>query len=130
VSDSPNRTREIQVLEQEAEALVAHQLDLLAQLERQLRAVHRTMRDIEKLRSARHRVGPQLTNVAREETLAHLATTIADVDSNITIEHECCGEMLVTVTAMRERIARLQGRVASGSIPDDSDPPSHGSGAA
>ena len=39
--------RQMDLLEQDAELLAAYQLDLLAQLERQLRAVHLTMRHIE-----------------------------------------------------------------------------------
>jgi hypothetical protein len=49
----------------EAEVLVAYQLDLLARIEHQLRSVHKTMRQIEKLRSSQHRVGPELSNGQR-----------------------------------------------------------------
>ena len=42
--------------------LAIYQLDLLADVERQVRAVQHTMRHIEKLRGVRQRVGPELSN--------------------------------------------------------------------
>ena len=44
------------VLEDMAEWLAVEQLDLLAQVEAQVRAVHHTMRSIEKLRGGRHHI--------------------------------------------------------------------------
>jgi prefoldin subunit 5 len=107
-----HRAREIRAFEEEAEALATYQLDLLAQLERQIRAVHNTMRDIEKLRSAKHRVGPELSNGQREDTLAHLANAIEDLDSHMSSEHECCADMQATIAQMRDRIVGLRQRVA------------------
>jgi hypothetical protein len=52
----------VEAFEAEAELLAVHQLDLLSQLEAQLRAVHKTMRIIEKLRSEKHWIGPRLGN--------------------------------------------------------------------
>ncbi len=113
MDDRAHRSREIRTLEQEAEVLVTYQIDLLAQLERQIRAVHHTMRHIEKLRATKHRVGPKLSNGEREDTLAYLADEIADLDTHITAEHDCCGEMQVTISQMRERVAALRRRVQS-----------------
>jgi chaperonin cofactor prefoldin len=112
MSENSHRSAEIRAFEQEAEALATYQLDLLAQLERQLRAVHHTMRHIEKLRDAKHRVGPELSNGKREETLAQLAADIADLDSHITSEHDCCVDMQSTIAQMRERISHLRGHMA------------------
>jgi chromosome segregation ATPase len=111
-SSDPNRQSEIRAFEEEAEVLAAYQLDLLAQLERQLRAVHHTMRRIERLRSPDHRVGPELSNGQRLATLRDLSDEIADLESHIKIEHECCDEMLATIAQMRERITHLRTRAS------------------
>jgi prefoldin subunit 5 len=108
-----HRDNQIRAFEEEAEALATYQLDLLAQLERQIRAVHNTMRYIEKLRGSTHRVGPELSNGQREDTLAHLSAAIADLDSHIGSEHECCGDMQATIAQMRERITELRRRIAA-----------------
>jgi uncharacterized coiled-coil protein SlyX len=126
MSDQSHRAREIGAFEDEAEVLVACQLDLLAQLERQLRAVHKTMRDIEKLRVVRKRVGPELTNGEREDTLAHLSTAVADLDAHISMQHDCCTDMQATITRMRERVAALRRSVSSHPAAVE-DPSSQGS---
>ena len=110
--DQSSRAVQIRAFEEEAEALATYQFDLLAHLERQIRAVHHTMRHIEKLRSLQHRVGPALSNGQREETLDHLADEVMDFDAHITTEHECCVDMQSTIAHMRERISRLCVRVA------------------
>jgi hypothetical protein len=115
------RAKELERFEAEAEVLVAYQLDFLAQLERQLRAVHKTMRDIEKLRSSRNRrVGPELTNGEREDTLVHLSNALSDVEDHIGSEHDCCADMQTTIAHMRERLARMR-RLVPGSVSDRSD---------
>ena len=55
------------VVEQEAGSLVVYQLDLLAQLEHQLRAVHQSMRRIETLR-AKDRPGAGLYETGKKST--------------------------------------------------------------
>jgi hypothetical protein len=55
-----SRERVLATFEQDAETLVTYELDLLAELERQIRAVHRTMRHIEKLRAPTLRIGPEI----------------------------------------------------------------------
>jgi hypothetical protein len=82
------------VVERETEYLVAFQLDLLAQLEHQLRAVHHTMRQIEKLRSAKDRVGDELSNGHKIETLDHLAEELGLIDEELRTQHESCQLML------------------------------------
>lgn len=121
MGDSLVRAKEIERFEAEAEILVAYQLDFLAQLERQLRAVHKTMRDIEKLRSTRNRrVGPELTNGEREATLVHLSTAVSEVEAHISSEHDCCADMHATIVHMRERLARMR-RLVSRSASASSD---------
>jgi hypothetical protein len=68
--ESSHRAHQIHLFERDADMLAVYQVDLLAQVERQVRAVHHTMRHIEKLRSARTRVGPELSNGQRDEVLA------------------------------------------------------------
>ncbi len=93
--------------------LVVYQLDLLADLERQLRAVQHTMRHIEKLRAVRMRVGPALSNGQRESTLKSLADEIHTLESHLTIEQSCCADMHMTIAHMRERVIRLRERTAA-----------------
>jgi enoyl-CoA hydratase/carnithine racemase len=100
------------LVEQEAEHLVVHQLDLLAQLERQLRAVRLTMRRIEKLRGAQNRIGDELSNGQKLDTLDHLADEVHVIDRELQTQHESCQLMLATVEKMRERLRPL--RQASG----------------
>jgi hypothetical protein len=102
------RGPQIRRFEQDAEKLVVYQLDLLAQLERQLRAVHHTMRHIEKLRSAKDRVGPELSNGARGAELVNLSDEVAQLDVHFKVEHECCTEMQITIAQMQNLLAELR----------------------
>jgi chaperonin cofactor prefoldin len=95
-------------LEFDAEVLVALQLDLVAQLERQLRAVHRTMRQIEQLRNAKRRVGPELSNGEKSTTLNHLTDELTAIDHELKTQHESCREMQTTVDKMRARLRAMQ----------------------
>ena len=92
------------------EVLVAHQLDLDAQLEKQLRAVHHTMRRIEQLRGARRRRGGSVTlsNGARENTLDHLSAELTSIDTELDTQHELCLEMQTTVEKMRARLRAMR----------------------
>lgn len=99
------------IVEQEAEALVVYQLDLLAQLEHQLRAVHLTMRQIEKLRSAKDRIGDELSNGQKIDTLDHLMGEIEIIEQELATQHDSCRVMLETVEHMRQRLRQI--RVAS-----------------
>jgi phage-related tail protein len=97
------------VVEGEAEVLVAYQLDLLAQLECQLRAVHRTMRQIEKLRSATaRREGATPSNGEKLDALEHLTREVEAIDRELATQHESCGLMLETVETMRGRLDQLR----------------------
>ena len=112
-----DRDRRIRRFEQEAEKLVVYQLDLLAQLERQLRAVHQTMRHIEKLRSAKDRIGPELSNGARGDELVNLSDEIAQLDVHFRTEHECCTEMQIAIANMQNRLAELHQHVSTDRSP-------------
>jgi uncharacterized coiled-coil protein SlyX len=106
---SDQRARQLEALETDAEVLVAHQLDLVAQLEKQLRAVHHTMRRIEQLRAAkRRREGSvPLSNGARHNTLDHLSAELTSIDTELDTQHELCLEMQTTVEKMRARLRAM-----------------------
>jgi hypothetical protein len=116
------RERQLEALETDAEILVTHQLDLVAQLERQLRAVHHTMRRIEQLRTAkRRRAGSAtLSNGARDNTLEHLSEELTSIDTELDTQHELCLEMQATVDKMRARLRAM--RHVSVSTPPSDDP--------
>ena len=102
------RAPQIAEFEWEAEVLVAHQLDLVAQIERQLRAVHRTMRQIEQLRSAKRRVGHELSNGQKSHTLQHLTEELTAIDQELSTQHESCLEMQSTVEKMRAQLRAMR----------------------
>jgi hypothetical protein len=113
--------------EDDAEVLFVQHLDLLAQLEAQLRAVHHTMRRIERLRGGSRRVGPELANGERESILLGLAKEIDELDRHVAIEHDCCRAMHTTIGEMQHCVATLK-RLASRlhktrepSAPEDAD---------
>lgn len=94
----------VRAFEDEAEVLLAYQLDLLAQLESQLRATHQMMRQIEKLRTARKRVGPELSNGQRGDALAHLSAELDGLDAQVNAQRELCVDMHRTVDAMHGKL--------------------------
>jgi hypothetical protein len=116
------RAATIQTLEKEAELLVVHQLDLLAQIEAQLRAVHHAMRRIERLRNAKLRVGVELSNGQRRTTLTELSSDIAELDKQLTEEHDCCRLMQATIKKMQQRLSALKH--TAGQLENEGDPAS------
>lgn len=120
--DTSRNAPELDILEQDAEMLAVYQLDLLADVERQLRAAHQTMRHIEKLRGLKHRIGPELSNGQRENTLTSLDQEISALESHLEIEHSCCADMHATITKMRDRMAELRRSTSSPGVqsPDSS----------
>jgi uncharacterized coiled-coil protein SlyX len=125
-----SRAAGVRALEEDAELLVLDQLDMLAQVEAQLRAVHHTMRRIEKLRAAKHRRNtPEPSNGERSDALAGLAEELRALDEHLTQQHACGREMQVTVERMHQRLKGLRGAVARapetafGARPDPSKPP-------
>jgi chaperonin cofactor prefoldin len=109
--DDSTRAAVLRAFEGEAEILAVHQLDLLAQLEAQLRAVQHTMRCIEKLRATRHRVGPELTDVGRGETLKVLASELEAIDNELRVQHQSCEDMQRTIGDMQARLKPLRRTV-------------------
>jgi uncharacterized coiled-coil protein SlyX len=108
MEEPTNRASIISSLEREAELLVAHQLDLLAQIEAQLRSVHHAMRRIERMRGAPKRVGAELSNGERRTMLVGLSAEIAELDKHLAEEHEGCALMQTTIRRMQERVAKLK----------------------
>ena len=96
------------MVEQEAEQLVVYQLDLLAQFEHQLRAVHLTLRHIEKLRRDKDRAGSALSKGQKIETLDFLIHQLNLIDQELNTQHESCQLMLATMHKMREELRRLR----------------------
>jgi hypothetical protein len=113
--------------EADAELLFVQHLDLLAQLEAQLRAVHHTMRRIERLRGGSRRVGPELANGERETILSGLAKEVDELDHHIAVEHTCCLDLHTTIVDMQQRVGTLKRLAArlqeprAASAPDDAD---------
>jgi hypothetical protein len=102
------RTEVILEFEADAELLFVQHLDLLAQLEAQLRAVHHTMRRIERLRGGSRRIGPELVNGERETILSGLAKEVDELDRHIAVEHHCCLDLHTTILGMQQRVATLK----------------------
>ena len=98
----------IEEFEDDAEVLFVQHLDLLAQLEMQLRAVHHTMRAIERLRGGSRRVGPELANGERENIVLGLAREIDELDRQIAIEQHCSRAMHTTISILQQRVATLK----------------------
>jgi hypothetical protein len=109
----------VKAFEGEAELLAVHQLDLLSQLEAQLRAVHRTMRIIEKLRSDKHRVVRELEHDERVAALSALASELGAIDEELQVQHRSCGDMQELIRGMQTRLSTMraiatgQGRASS-----------------
>jgi hypothetical protein len=120
-------------LEDDAELLVAYQLDL-AQIEAQLRSVHHTMRGIEQLRGPRFRVGPELSNAQSHDTMTALAKQFAVLDAHLQGQHESCRAMQDIVEKMQERLSALRASagqvVRRGRASDHDQEPTDNGGAA
>jgi hypothetical protein len=102
--------------------LAISHLDLLAQLERQLRAVHQTMRHIDKLRHLKRRVEPAAPVAADQ---LHVAPTSLDEDiealeSHLHVEHSCCSHMRDTIIKMQCRVADLRKHASAIDAPPSS----------
>jgi hypothetical protein len=115
-----NRTSTIRALEAAAEQLVVYHLDLLAQIEAQLRTAHHTMRRIDRLRTARRRSGLELTDGQRQATLTTLSQEVTALDDHLRAEHECCVLMHETIKQMQARLTDLKESAAR--LDNDSEP--------
>jgi hypothetical protein len=96
------------VIEDEAEFLLAHQLDLLVQLESQLRAVRKTMAGTHTLRQQKYRVGPELTDGEQGDAMAKLGSAIEDIDGQLQVQHASCEDMLTCIRTMQARLLTLR----------------------
>jgi hypothetical protein len=65
------------------------------------------MRHIERLRSAKNRVGPELSNGRRESELIGL-----DVEVGGALDAGCCMDMRDTIAKMQARVADLRRRTS------------------
>ncbi len=106
-SSHVSRKRDLELM---AEWLALEQLDLLAQVEAQLRSVHRTMRAIEKLRGGEHHVGPELSNGERGTVLTGLADEVGVLEEQLSAQEGCCHAMMDTVDKMQKRLAESRQR--------------------
>ena len=106
--DPKIRAKAIRDFEEQAEELVVFQLDLLAHLEQQLRAAHHLMRDIEKLRSVKKRVGPELSNGERGDTLSHLDSELDALDIQVRTQRHLCSDMHQTINQMQTKLEHVR----------------------
>ena len=60
------------------------------------------MRKIEKLRSSQHRVGPELSNGQRAETLEKLHTELDALEGELQTQREMCDDMHGTIDKMQD----------------------------
>jgi hypothetical protein len=118
-----DREKQYRALEEEAEVLVNYQVDLIGQLERQLRAIHHTMRQIEKLRGSALRVGRELSNGEKVDTLRHLSDELFSIDHELATQHESCMEMQTAIGEMRGRLRVLRQTTEPDGASSDSEQP-------
>jgi hypothetical protein len=104
----PSRSLILRDLEGFAQHLNEHQLDLIAQIESHLRAVHHAMLRIGGLRAARHRVGPELSNGERRTALFGLADEISAIEAQLELQADTCREMHAIVRRMQEGASDLR----------------------
>lgn len=95
---------------QGAEFLTLYQLDLLAQVEQQVRAVHSTMRRIERLKQ---RGRGELSNDQRAETLDELAGELSSLDVHLLMQHDVARDMQDTINQMKRRVNMLRQHAAA-----------------
>jgi flagellar biosynthesis chaperone FliJ len=102
--DPKDPAQAVAAFEENAEELVTYQLDLLAHLERQLRAAHHLMRNIEKLRNVKNRrVGKELSNIERVDTLSHLDAELDELDTHVRTQRQLCSDMHQTINRCKGR---------------------------
>jgi uncharacterized coiled-coil protein SlyX len=107
--DETSRVIEQCGVDEMADWLAGQQLDLLAQVDAQLRAVHRVLRRIEKVRAARHAEGPLPPSEDRRgKGVKALSGEIAELDVHLASQADCCREMMATIEGMQSRIADVK----------------------
>lgn len=100
--------------------LAVYQVDVIAQIQHQLRSARHTLRLIERLRADPHRVGPELNDRQRRDTLKALADEWTELDTQLTAQHDCCTDFQTTIAAMLDRLRG--GRTARGAAPSSTGP--------
>ena len=107
--EDKTRALALAAFEENAEALVTYQLDLLAHLERQLRAAHHLMRNIEKLRNvSKRRAAPEISNGERGDALSHLDVELDDIDAQVRIQRQLSLDMHATVDQMQTKLKQFR----------------------
>jgi hypothetical protein len=100
-------------LDAEAEVLALFQLDLLAQVEAQVRAVHHLMRRLGQLRARRPgQTMVALSNGERSDLMVALADELTAIEAQLGVQQVCCDDMHETIARMQERLPVLK-RIAS-----------------
>jgi hypothetical protein len=107
MADEVSRRNILHAFESDAEWLAVEQLDLIAQIEAQLRLVRQTMRQIEKLRTAQHRVGPEPSNAQRGDILKILTDELGTLNEQLGVQGATCRDMLATVEKMQRRLVEM-----------------------
>jgi hypothetical protein len=123
MGNDPSRLQILADLEGCAEQLTERHDALIAQIESQLRAVHHTLHRIGTLRSARHRVGPELSDSARHTAVAGLTDEIIAIEAHLEEQEDTCRAMHAMIRKMYEGVsdlrllaARLKSGQADGSV--------------
>ena len=109
--DRADRASSLASIEQAAEMLSVHQMDLLSQLEAQLRSARHTIHAVNRLRDKTHRVGAEPTNGERTHILIQLSDEISEIDKNLLIQHQTCLDQQRLIREMQARLTALKVRV-------------------
>jgi hypothetical protein len=108
MAEEMSRGSQIGQFEDEAALLLVSQLDLLTLIEAQLRAVHHTLRRIQRLQSRNHRVGPELSNGERTDVLTGLTDELSAVDSQLLTQLQISRDMQSTIGNMQQRLITVK----------------------
>ena len=102
-----DRAPQVAYIEQHADLIHSHQLDLIGQIEWLLRAVRHTMELVDPLRSLPHRVVEELPNGEKEKVLERLAEELKGLDSLLLQQHDTGAAMLAITRQMMYRVRAL-----------------------
>lgn len=102
-----DRAPQVEFIEHSADLLAVHQLDLLGQIEEELRAVRHTMLAIEQLRPLPNRVIEELPNGEKQKVLEQLTVELKGLDSLLLQQHDTGAAMLAITRQMMYRVRAL-----------------------
>ena len=108
MGEESSRAKILRRLEDRAERLAVHQLDLMAQIDAHFRAARHIMRRIGMLRPGRLRAGPRLTIGLRRAVLSELENEIGEIESQLELQEDTCRKMHRIIRWMQEGAADLQ----------------------